>query len=161
MLGLLQDFAHLDDGRVAVVAIDGGEALAADREGGMASAIAEQRVAFPDRLVVALVGNIHSQRGPRARARKDFTPLAEQLDAQVEALVTLDMRYSGGTAWTCMADGCGSHEIPGNTDRDAEFVELLQTPDGFGYSGTYGVGRLIASPAAVPREDWDHPHAAP
>ena len=161
MLELLDDLARMGSDHAVVVPIDNAASTSADRERGMFDAVSAAHTAMPERVVIVLVGNLHSQRGPKARAREDFTPMAEQLDHAVDDLVTLDMRYTGGAAWTCMSDGCGSHRIPPNTKNDSLYVDVSTSPDSLGYSGYYGVGELRSSPPVTAREDWDRPHDAP
>lgn len=129
-----------------VVAADVGRATPDDitRDAAMAAAWTAAAIA-PDMLVVALVGGIHAMRRPYAIGDRTIVTAGSLMPSA--KTVTLNVVGSGGTAWNCQDDGCGTHEVGGLPAKVAGI-----TPDGTDshFDATYALARptSAAKPAA-------------
>lgn len=148
LLRLLRDESRA--GRLRKVsAFDQAEGGApATREGAMA---ANFLAAWPGTgYSLVLTGNMHARLQPGVPWDAAFTPFAMRVRAKADRLVSLDLRYLAGSAWSCSPQ-CGADTMPDNTAG----VERPDTPavklgvDDPAYSGTFFVGKVSASlPAA-------------
>ncbi|MEO0871908.1 MAG: hypothetical protein AAFY19_08120 [Pseudomonadota bacterium] len=124
-----------------------------------------------DRVIV-LVGNLHAEKVRVAPGGTQFEPMAVKL-ARKGALVSLDMRDAGGSAWNCQvgrdfkfepgksvpddAIECAPHPARGHYSTDKGPHMALgsfpgdETTDRF--DGYFWVGPISASPPAFPKED--------
>ena len=120
-----------------------------------------------DRVLI-LAGGAHAKKTPMQRAGFQFEPMAMKL-APADQILSLDMRYAGGSSWNCImksdatigADGmpqwgdvqCGSVASSGLTDLDRpDFIALAPFPGDKpdkGFDGFYWLGRIHASPPAI------------
>jgi hypothetical protein len=121
--------------------------------------------------VIVLVGNIHALKRPFGQGGVSFKPMAMQLGASKE-VTTLNMMYSGGSAWNCQfkpnvradqgkplppdAMDCSIHKMGGvGVDLGPNpFIRLGDQPlgpsDG-SYDGFFWVGPVSGSAPAVPK----------
>ncbi len=148
MLGLL-DRVRSHDAAVDVVGFDTDRFESAEqRDRRMAENLAALRKQRPDAAIVALVGNLHGARGELPDFPGRGWMAGFLVTAGVE-VVSLDARYDGGSAWTCV-DGDASHCGVGEVRvASAEAgIHLAPSKDG-NYDGWYGVGRVSAAPPAI------------
>ncbi len=159
MAGLLDDLRrHAAAGHgVRVVCFDRQRARAAQREQAMAGALASAIAAAPRDLTIVLVGNVHAR-----QSRGGLPGLSETMAVRLARLLpevpllSLELAYSGGTAWTCgPGGGCGIGRF-GGRDRGTPAL-IRETPDRSGFHGLVYLGEITASPPAV--EDL-RPHSA-
>jgi hypothetical protein len=132
---------------IQVLLID--NSMVPDRDRFMAQwlhgAIAEE----PERFFLALTGNMHnrlmafsSDRAPMGFHLRHLLPEAN--------VVSLEITYTGGTAWVCTSDGCGIRKLGGHSSSLAG-IQLFEGPTDEGFSGSYEVGDIAASPPAKRR----------
>jgi hypothetical protein len=123
-----------------------------ERDRWMAERIKEAMGARPGDLFIGLAGNVHMRltRGtPWDAGYESAGFLLKDLEPGRQ-LTSLDVAYSGGSAWTCTsaeAASCKVRSLRGSGDdqgtRVIRFPEVRQ-----GYDGVYNVGKLTASPPA-------------
>lgn len=159
MLALLDDLRRLHRaGRpVRLVLLDSSAGAGGpERDRAMAVRLRSAVAAGPHDLFVVLTGNIHT----RIRRGTPWNPAYEPMGFLVTQLApklvvtALDVAYSGGTAWICETPqpaSCGPKTLKGRPDAGGSRVTVFATVGSDGYSGTYGVGTLSASPPAVPQ----------
>ncbi|SHH45111.1 hypothetical protein SAMN05428948_4089 [Massilia sp. CF038] len=98
---------------------------------------------------LVFTGNTHARLQQGMPWNTAFTPFAMQVRDKVSKLVSLDLRYLAGSAWSCTPK-CGPDSmddaLDGVTRRDTPAVAL--GVDDPAYSGTFFVGKLSASPPA-------------
>ena len=117
-------------------------------------------------FVLVLTGNIHARRQPFKRGDTAVEPMAMHL-ARVGPMVTLDARYSGGSAWTCElkpgmrpepgepisndAIECAVHPLGMQPDLGrTPFLSLAASSDADdAYDGFFWLGTAHGSPPAV------------
>jgi len=65
-------------------------------------------------------------------------------------VVSLDVRYTGGTAWVCRtATACGAGNVKGSPDHTARAIDVSETaPRKPGSDGIFSVGAVTAAPPA-------------
>ena len=107
-------------------------------------------------LVVALAGNLHTRTVKGAPWDPSYEPMGYHLVRALPpgSLRSLDVAHTGGAAWFCTGAEpatCGEKTLHGNAEGTLWAIRLLDAPDDKGYSGTYSVGRLTASPPAWKR----------
>lgn len=145
MLALVDTVRRLKRaGRSAdVFAFDGRFGGAGARDRGMAANLVERLGALvPAKTVVSiLTGNLH------ARASTERW-MGWHLRERYPALRTLNNHYSGGEAWACTPDGCGSIKLRGRDRGTERLVELTEQPDENGYDGVFYFGHASASQPA-------------
>lgn len=88
----------------------------------------------PDGLLIALAGNVHMMRKPVERPGMTIRTAGSLLPR--ERTMTVNVRYDGGTVWTCEQNGCGIHSAGGGktvksglvpaTDPDEQFDAVLE-----------------------------------
>ncbi len=111
----------------------------------MAGALARAADATPQGVVVTLLGNLHASKAPLVR--ETIRPAVSYLVPQ--DVVALVVAQSGGSAWVCMSDGCGPHQVGDVSTAPRGIVLHAETRDGF--DGVISAGRpLTASPPAAP-----------
>lgn len=117
-------------------------------------------------LVLVLTGNVHARKQPFERGGRTVEPMAMHL-ARLGPMVTLDARYSGGSAWTCRlkpgirpepgkpisgdAIECAVHPVGVQPDLGpGPFLSLTASSDADdAYDGIFWLGSLHGSPPAV------------
>ena len=150
MLALLDHLRLLaQTGMKLRVALFDGMFMSQDqRDPGMAANIAAAIEKSPQAVTLILVGNLH--------ARMDSERwMSWHLAKRHPRLRTLNVAYSGGSAWVCTGDGCGPMDLSGKDRGKEQFVELLAKPDDKGYGGLFYLGAVTASMPAT------HKDAAP
>lgn len=146
MLALLDQLRQLKQGgaQIGVVLFDG--TMAPDqRDPTMASNLIAAIERSPKAVTLGLTGNIHSRVSAESY-------MGWHVRQKYPHLRTMNIAYSGGTAWVCMQDGCGERALRGKDHGTSPFVEITSEPDPFGHVGIYYVVQLTASPPARPRE---------
>ena len=118
--------------------------LNSDRNAQMTTNLA-RLVSKPGGVVVALTGSYHAQvKMALDRGVPVPTPGAA---LPREARVSLLIQADGGTAWMCLEDGCGVHQV-GRRHSAGRRLHLVPTRDGL-YDGVIDVGGPeTASPPA-------------
>jgi hypothetical protein len=101
----------------------------------------------PQDLYVVLTGNLHN----RLVAGR-FEPMGYHLRGQKPGteVISLNITYSGGTAWVCTTDSCGVVRLRGEAGIGPG-VELGPESAENAYSGRLHVGEITASPPARDR----------
>ena len=117
-------------------------------------------------FVLVLTGNVHARKQPFERGGTAVEPMAMHL-ARVGLMVTLDARYSGGSAWTCGlkpgmrpepgkpisndAIECAVHPLGTQPDLgQTPFLSLAASSDADdAYDGFFWLGTTHGSPPAV------------
>lgn len=100
---------------------------------------------------LVLVGNVHARLTEGVPWDPKLKPFAMVVRQKVAKIVSLDMRYQAGTAWSCApkceADSINA-QLGGVTLPATRAVAFHQSG---AYDGTWYVGKLNASPPARPR----------
>jgi hypothetical protein len=100
-------------------------------------------------LLIVLSGNAHSRKEPLPMP-SPYDPAGMYAGSD---LIHVDIESaSGGTAWNCMAGGCGVHEITGNTQFN-HAANTLMDGKGFGHDFVYLLPQFTASPPKYPAAD--------
>lgn len=166
ILGLMEDLRKLaaGAGELQVVLIDRPKPPA-ERDAAMAERVAESVAARPDDVFLVLTGNIHNRLTKGMPWNAELEPMGYLLAKRLpEArIVSLDMAYPGGTAWSCFGSECRAKELGGSkTAAGRSGVELLEKPAGEPYTGRYFTGPLTASEPAIapPSEATAEPASA-
>ena len=150
MLELLRALrTDLAAGRVASVAgIDqakGGDYAVRDRDMADNFMTAYRGQAYS----MVLVGNLHARLTKGVPWDPKLKPFAMYVREKVGQMVSLDLRYGAGSAWSCTPkcgpDSMGEHLV-GVTLPAVPSVEIQHTDAA--YDGTWYVGQLNASPPA-------------
>jgi hypothetical protein len=122
-----------------------------DRDAAMAKNIRSATERTPDSFNIVLTGNVHAKLTRGAPWSADFVPMGWHLVEATREIISLNVRYSGGSAWACMgpaAGDCAAQEMQGKDEGPAPFVRLLGTRES-GYDGVFYVGAITAArPAA-------------
>ncbi len=118
------------------------------RERAMAERLAGAVLGAPEAMVVVLTGNMHSRIEFGNRFDANYEPMGYLLAKKISDhdLMSLNVSYSGGQAWVC-APECGVIDL-GSRGPSATPVNEIQLGSAGGHLGTYGVGRITASPPA-------------
>lgn len=111
-----------------------------DRDQVMAAHILQNVEEQPDRFYVALMGNIHNQIAAGS-GRIGSLLLESSISDRV---LSLNMHYGTGTAWVCLAEGCGVFELSGS-DGETRGIVIDSYGGSRSYHGHYGVGPIHAS----------------
>lgn len=102
------------------------------------------------RPVLVLTGNLHARKRAGASFDPDFRPMAHRLEDLPN--LSLDARFSGGSAWICQpGNDCGPQELGSQVRGEAPGspgVVLFDKPDERGFDGMVYLGRATASPPA-------------
>ena len=126
-----------------------------ERDRAMAQAILRAvRESGESSLLLALAGNLHTRTVWGSPWDPNFVPMGHHLVKGLPegSLRSFDVAHLGGTAWFCTgADpaSCGEKPLKGNAEPTPVAVQIHPHVDEKGFSGTYFVGRLTASPPAA------------
>lgn len=157
MLGLVETVRrHHRAGRpVRLVLFDQrGHPDGRSRDRAMADRLRQAVRESPQDVLVVLSGNIHTRTVAGVPWDKQFEMAGYLLSRDFPGLrlVSLNMTYSGGTAWACIDGECKVHPLKGDgPGAGGGKVTLHETgADERGYHGRYDVGSLTASEPAVP-----------
>lgn len=136
---------------VQVLLID--NELVPDRDVFMAQWLSLAIPEAPTRFYLALTGNVHS-RLVAPEGRVTMGARLHELRPQIN-VVALQATYAAGTAWVCTRDGCGvidiAVDVRGPTSQ-VRGIELFERISKAGFSGTYHVGAIDASPPVRDRD---------
>ncbi len=159
MAELLEELRrHAEAGRpVRVVCFDQQRGRAADREQAMAEALVAAVTESPREFTIVLTGNLHAR---LSRSGRISDPMALRVARLLpeSRLVTLELRYSGGTAWVCGGGGCGASQVGGHDlgasprlilDEQLGHGSVPVPVPGDGFHGGFYAGEIHASPPAV------------
>ena len=119
-----------------------------DNETSMAEAVQSAARDYPDALILAYSGGLH--------ARKTMSPIDKDLPLAASQLprgevASVDVEGLSGTAWTCLADGCGVHSF-GERDHHARGVVMGAPEEGFDAAAYTGLPYTASPPAVTPRD---------
>lgn len=118
-----------------------------ERDSAMASRILEH-AAEAETLVLTLSGNLHNRTAPGLPWNADAVPMGVVVQQARPDVVSLDVRYAGGTAWVCMPE-CGPAEVRGGPEGEGRSITLWPEPNEYGNHGVFSVGSIEAAvPAA-------------
>ena len=107
-------------------------------------------------LLMAYAGNLHTRTAKGSPWDPGFESMGYHLAQTLPAgaLRAVDVAHAGGTAWFCTtADPaeCGEKPLKGRAEGSEWAIRLFDRPNDEGYSGTFFVGRVTASPPARER----------
>jgi hypothetical protein len=156
MLGLVERLRQLrkQGAKVRLVLLDvTGASSGQERDRAMAERLKAAAGGAPADLIVTLTGNIHNRTVQGTPWDASYEPMG-YLVARDSALhpLSLDVSYTGGTAWTCTSaerESCQTRSLKGQGEGQALEVRLGDAVDANGFRGSYHVGTLSASPPAV------------
>ena len=116
-----------------------------DNENSMAEAVKDASEKWPDALILAYSGGLHAQ--------KTMSPIDKELPLAASQLplgevASVDVEGQAGTAWACLADGCGVHSFGG--DKHARGVVTDSPPEGFDAVAYTGQPNSASPPAVTP-----------
>jgi hypothetical protein len=159
MLHLIEQVRSLraSGNKVRIVAYDsksGTPAQARDRV--MAQNLAAVVGREPRNFLVVLSGNVHNRLTRGVSWNKEYEPLGYLLtkSSGSSRVISFNMSHEGGEAWGCRSPSPDSDEVSCapysyRPQVGATAWSLKLTPaSGAPFSGTYGVGRITASPPA-------------
>lgn len=118
----------------------------------MAERLADRIASSPERMVIALTGNLHN----RLSLGTPFDPSHEPMGLLLTRLrphasiISLEMTHGGGSAWICTGSDtsdCGERELHGRGDAPPG-IELHDDRDDEPFSGRFHLERITASPPA-------------
>ena len=158
MLELLTTLRELD---LDVILIDR-PSKGRGRDRFMAEQLAHHITGAPDRMVIALTGNLHNRLTVGTRFDENYEPMGFLLTSMrpERRIISLRITHGGGSAWVCTGSetsDCGPRELDGREGspksslrpfRDSPGLELLPDTDGGPFSGHLYVERITASPPA-------------
>lgn len=100
----------------------------------------------PSGAVIVLSGNAHAARRAQSRGSKVNTPMGHLL--KTNDVISFNVSYDGGTASELGAPPGGSawDKNSGGAPTQVRSFMLFDQPDERGFSGTFHVGRIHASP---------------
>lgn len=136
--------------KVSIVALDNGWGAASQpgtRDEVMASAVGEAiKRLGPRGVVVVLAGNVHTARVEKFPDFPVDTPMGYLL--KTDGVIAFDGSIDGGTASTYGAVPTGRvfHKSHSGSPTEVRAFTRFSQPDDRGYSGTFHVGRISASP---------------
>lgn len=153
MLELLDQVRQLRelDVDINVFAFDRPPSQGRTRDGEMAQCIGEALDEEPQARFLILVGNVHARTVQGVPWNPTYLPMGAFLDA-CYPLISLNLSYRGGTAWTCTGDPieCGVHQVSSHPDQgEDDFAVLYDGRNKAGYDGELYVVELTAAPPAV------------
>jgi hypothetical protein len=124
--------------KVSVFFFDKDKDDSGDRDQIMAAHIAAQAASAPTAVTLVLTGNLH------ARADSERW-MAWHLARRHPGIHTLNVAYSGGSAYLCVDDTqCGIRaDLPGQDRGSEPFVELFTAADAKGYDGIFYIGGSV------------------
>lgn len=122
-----------------------------DRDAGMAQTILERAAAAPASFVVTLTGNLHNRITPGLPWDQSLVPMGVHVKAGHARTLSLDVRYEGGTIWSCEPErGCGAHALETKDQPyDGRAIDTSEAARRPGNDGVFFVGTLSASPPAI------------
>ncbi|HEV3077955.1 MAG TPA: hypothetical protein VHB47_26300 [Thermoanaerobaculia bacterium] len=135
-----------------------------ERDRAMAARLRDAIAGAPHDLFLVLTGNIHTRLRQGVPWDPSYEPMGFVLAhlAPRLAIAALDVAYTGGSAWICETPqpaSCGAKTLKGRPDAGSIGVTLAPSVSAEGYTGSYGVGALTASPPAMAPTGHDAPHA--
>ena len=134
-------------GDLRVLVID--NSMTPDRDRFMAQWLEAAIVDEPSRFFVTLTGNLHNRLTAADGQRAPMGFHLRQSLTEVN-VVSLQITYAGGTAWVCTHDGCGIRKLGGQSNS-LSGIQLFEGTTDEGFSGSYDVGNIAASPPAKHR----------
>lgn len=108
-----------------------------------------------DRVVLAVVGNVHSRNRRGVPWNAEYEPMAflAAKSSPERRIVSLNLSHEGGRVWSCASSepsSCGERAVPGaSAPLSRGVVRLVPTADG--HDGEYGAGTLTPSRPAIER----------
>lgn len=122
----------------------------------MAGALAAVAGREPKSLLIVFSGNVHSRLTRATPFDPAYEPMGYLLAKSIGSsrVISLDMSHEGGEAWGCRTPSPDSDELtcapyPARPQAGAAAWSLsLTAVPGAPFNGTYGVGRITASPPA-------------
>jgi hypothetical protein len=141
--------------KVRIVAYDSKPGtISQERDRVMARNLATVAGREPRSLLVVLSGNVHNRLTRGVSWNSEYEPMGYLLTKSISSLriISLNVSHEGGEAWGCRSPSPDSEEVTCapysyrlQVGASAWSVELNAAP-GAPFSGTYGVGRISASP---------------
>ena len=141
-----------DTARIRVIFLDNPGATQG-RDRFMAERIVDESARYPERLIISLTGNVHSQLTSGNGYDESYEPmgyivsmLAKEID-----IYSLDIEHSGGTAWIDVdGQGYGVVSISGSGDDEGMRIEI-SGDSGHRHFGIFNTGTIEASRPARER----------
>ena len=114
----------------------------------MAERLRRERLARPDALILTFTGNIHNMLETPAGMPLTMGTLVADLKP-----LSVNLVYSGGSAWSCQDAVCGVNALPMPLDAPRELWTVVPARYAQVYNVEVGVGMITASPPAVERTE--------
>ncbi len=142
--------------KLRIVAFTGNASLRSqERDRAMAETLASVIKREPKGLLVVLSGNVHNRLTRGTSFNSAYEPMGYLLTKSISSsrVISLDMSHDGGEAWGCRTPSPDSDQVtcaaypyrPRAGATTAWSLTLTDAPDA-PFSGTYGIGRITASP---------------
>jgi erythromycin esterase-like protein len=141
--------------KLRIVAFTGAASLRSqERDRAMAETLASVIKREPKGLLVVLSGNIHNRLTRGTSFNPAYEPMGYLLTKSISnsRVISLDMSHGGGEAWGCRTPSpdsdqvtCAAYSFRSAVGAPEWSLKLTDAPD-TPFSGTYGVGRITASP---------------
>lgn len=139
----------------------------------MAKQVIAARARHPEALTLVLTGNVQARVVKGTEWDAALHPMGARLLSTEPEMLSLDAHYSGGHAWTCrlasatetvcasglvpapqrtriLGRGMGSNKEVDEKHRHLTYVRVNQEEAGGAHHGIFYLGRLSASPPAIP-----------
>lgn len=114
----------------------------------MAERLRRERLVRPDALILTFTGNIHNMLETPAGMPLTMGTLVADLKP-----LSVNLVYSGGSAWSCQDAVCGVNALPMPPDAPRELWTVVPARYAKVYNVEVSVGMTTASPPAVERTE--------
>ena len=141
--------------KLRIVTFTGNASLRSqERDRAMAETLASIVKREPKGLLVVLSGNIHNRLTRGTSFNRAYEPMGYLLTKSISnsRVISLDMSHEGGDAWGCRTPSpdsdqviCAAYSFKPVVGAKEWSLTLTDSPDA-AFSGTFGVGRITASP---------------
>jgi hypothetical protein len=115
-----------------------------ERNETMAHAIASTLERLKSAQALILTGNLHASTAKDIPGFSSFHPMGWWLLQDGFRVRSFDVRYEAGEAWVCIPD-CGVHRL-----KSVIATPAMEAAQHNGYDDVIAVGRISASPPAIP-----------
>lgn len=141
--------------KLRIVAYDQSGAFTAERDKAMAQNLATIIAREPRSLLIVLSGENHTRLTRGNPWNKEFESMGYLLTKSIKSsrLISLKRSHEGGEAWVCIEESpnstvttCKPLRLKPETGAPPAWSVKLNAEPNSTYSGTFGVGRITASP---------------
>ena len=141
--------------KLRIAAFTGASTLRSqERDRAMAQTLASVANRAPKGLLIVLSGNVHNRLTRGTSFNTAYEPMGYLLTKSISSsrITSLDMSHDGGEAWGCRTPSpdadqvtCSTYSFKPVVGATTWSLTLTDSPDA-PFSGTFGVGRITASP---------------